>query len=165
MASQEQESVLDLSSLSLNLFAEQEVAPRAKVFARFVAELIADAAVNVYTLASDGEKDLWMPRATVGEAKIQGEEIPANSGLLGMILEEMDPINRRAAEIKREDYGHVDIRKSLVSLTYLPLIHKEELIGVLEILAFEEEITYDAITALMPAAEVAAAAMAAAQAI
>ena len=163
MASQEQESVLDLSSLSLNLFAEQEVAPRAKVFARFVAELIADAAVNVYTLASDGEKDLWMPRATVGEAKIQGEEIPASAGLLGMVLEEMDPINRRAEEIKREDYGHVDIRKSLVSLTYLPLVHKEELIGVLEILAFEEEITYDAITALMPAAEVAAAAMAAAQ--
>ncbi len=163
MASQEQESVLDLSSLSLNLFAEQEVAPRAKVFARFVAELIADAAVNVYTLASDGEKDLWVPRATIGEAKIQGEEIPADAGLLGMILEQMDPINRRAEEIKREDYGHVDIRKSLVSLSYLPLIHKEELIGVLEILAFEEQITYDAITALMPAADVAAAAMAAAQ--
>jgi RND family efflux transporter MFP subunit len=131
--------------------------------ARFVSELIADAAVSVYTLANDGEKDMWVPRATVGEAKIHEEEIPGDSGLLGMLLEEGDPINRLAGEIKREDYPHVDIRKSLVSLTYLPLICKEELIGALEILAFEEQITYEAITALMPAAEVAATAITSAQ--
>jgi RND family efflux transporter MFP subunit len=164
LASQEQESVLDLSPLSLKLFAEQEVTPRAKALARFVSELIADAAVNIYTLASDGEKDVWVPRATIGEAQIHEQEIPGDSGLLGMALEEGEPINRLAGQIKREDYAHVDIRKSLVSLTYLPLLHKEELLGVVEILAFEEEITYEAITALMPAADVAAAAMAAAQA-
>ena len=164
MASQEQESVLDLSSLSLNLFAEQEVAPRARIFARFVSELIADSAVNVYTLAGDGESSIWVPRATVGEAKVHEEAIPGGSGLLGMVLEEMEPINRLGAQIKREDFPHVDIRKSLVSLTYLPMIYKEELLGVLEILAFEEEITYEAITALMPAVDVATAAIFAAQA-
>jgi len=164
LASQEQESVLDLSSLSLNLFAEQEVAPRARIFARFVSELVADSAVNLYTLAGDAEGSLWVPRATVGEAKIQEEAIPADSGLLGLILSDMDPVNRLAGQIKREDYAHVDIRKSLVSLTYLPMLYKQELLGVLEILAFEEEITYEAITALMPAAEVAAAAIAAAEA-
>ena len=163
MASQEQESVLDLSPLSLNLLAEQEVTPRARVLARFVSELIADAAVSVYTLANDGEKNVWVPRATVGDAKIHDEEIPGGSGLLGMLLEEADPINRLAGEIKREDYAHVDIRKSLVSLTYLPLICKDELIGALEILAFEEEITYEAITTLMPAVDVSAAAISAAQ--
>jgi RND family efflux transporter MFP subunit len=163
LASQEQESVLDLSPLSLNLLAEQEVTPRAKIFARFVSELIADAAVSVYTLASAGEKTLWIPRATTGEAKIHEEEIPGSSGLLGRLFEEMEPINRRAGEIKREDYPHVDIRKSLVSLSYFPLIHKEELIGGLEILAFEEEITPEAIAALKPATEVAAAAIVSAQ--
>ena len=163
MASQEQESVLDLSPLSLNLLAEQEVTPRARVLARFVSELIADAAVSVYTLANDGEKNVWVPRVTVGDAKIHDEEIPGGSGLLGMLLDEADPINRLAGQIKREDYAHVDIRKSLVSLTYLPLICKDELIGALEILAFEEEITYEAITALMPAVEVSAAAISAAQ--
>jgi RND family efflux transporter MFP subunit len=164
LASQEQESVLDLSSLSLNLFAEQEVGPRAKVLARFVSQLIADSAVSVYTLAGDAENSLWVPRATVGEAKIHEEAIPGNSGLLGMMLAEGEPINRLSGQIKREDYAHVDTRKSLVSLTYLPLLHKDQLLGVLEILAFEEEITYDAIAALMPAANVAAAAMAAASA-
>jgi RND family efflux transporter MFP subunit len=163
LASQEQESVLDLSPLSLNLLAEQEVAPRARVLARFVSELIAEAGVNVYTLANDGAKDIWLARATVGEAKVHDEEIPGSAGLLGMLLAEGDPINRLSGEIKREDYAHVDIRKSLVSLTYLPLICKDELIGALEILAFEEAITYEAIIALMPALEVAAAAVVAAQ--
>jgi RND family efflux transporter MFP subunit len=164
LASQEQESVLDLLPLSLNLFAEQEVTPRAKTFARFVSELIADAAVSVYTLASAGDKAVWVPRATVGEAKLHNEEIPAESGLLGMVFTESAAINRAAAEIKREDYPHIDIRKSLLSLTYLPLIHNENLIGALEILAFEEEISAEAVEALLPAAEVAAAAIATAQA-
>ena len=164
MASQEQESVLDLLPLSLNLLAEQEVAPRAKVFVRFVSELIADAAVSLYTLATAGEKTIWVPRATVGEARLHDEEIPAESGLLGMVFAGSAPINRTAAEIKREDYPHIDIRKSLVSLTYLPLIHNENLIGALEILAFEEEISAEAVEALLPAADVAAAAIATAQA-
>jgi transcriptional regulator with GAF, ATPase, and Fis domain len=164
LASQEQESVLDLSPLSLNLLAEQEVAPRAKVFARFVSELIADAAVSVYTLATAGEKTLWVPRATVGEAKLHNDEIPAESGLLRMVFTESAAITRRAAEVKREDYPHIDIRKSLLSLTYLPLIHNENLIGALEILAFEEEISANAAQALLPAAEVAAAAISTAQA-
>src|SRR6202035_1586852 len=57
----------------------------------------------------------------------------------------------------------IDIRKSLLSLTYLPLIHNENLIGALEILAFEEEISAEAVEALLPAAEVAAAGIATAQ--
>ena len=137
--------------------------PRARVFARFVSELIADAAVSVYTLANVGEKTLWVPRATVGEAKLHNEEIPAESGLLGIVFSESAAINRTAAAIKREDYPHIDIRKSLLSLTYLPLIHNENLIGALEILAFEEEISAEAVEALLPAAEVAAAAIATAQ--
>ncbi len=163
LANQEQDSVLDLSPLSLNLLAEQEIIPRAKVLARYVSALIGDAAVTVYTLASAGEKTLWVPRATVGEAKIHEEEIPGGSGLLGTLLEEMEPINRRAEEIRREDYPHVDIRKSLLSLTYLPLIYKEDLIGALEILSFEEEISAEAVAALRPAVDVAAAAIASAQ--
>jgi RND family efflux transporter MFP subunit len=164
LARQEQESVLDLLHLSLNLLAEQEVAPRAKVFARFLSELIADAAVSVYTLATAGDRTIWVPRATVGEAKLHNEEIPAESGLLGMVFTESMAVNRTAAQVKREDYPHIDIRKSLKSLTYLPLIHNENLVGALEILAFDEEFSTNALDALLPAAEVAAAAIATAQA-
>ena len=163
MASSEQESVLDLSLLSIQLLAEQEVVPRARAFARFVAGLLPDCAVSVYTLASDGNSDFWMPRAIVGEAAIHEQAIRAESGLLGSLLSESVPILRTAPDLKREDYPHVDTRKSLLSLACIPLIHGENLVGALEILAFEEPNSEDDIQTLLPAAEVAATALATAQ--
>ena len=163
MASQEQESVLDLSPLSTQLLAEQEVAPRARVFAKYVAGLLPESAVSVYTLASDGESDFWLPRATVGEAAIHDQAISANSGFLGSLLSEAVPILRSAAQLKREDYAHIDARRTLLSLVCIPLIHKESLVGALEILAFEEPNSESDVQALLPAAEVAGTALASAQ--
>jgi RND family efflux transporter MFP subunit len=164
LASQEQESILDLTALSTNLLTEQEVFPRARAFARFVAELLADCAVSVYTIGTDDQGTCWVPRATVGDATIHDQAIPEHSGLLGLLAEETEAIHRTAAELKREDYAHIDTRKTLLSLTYLPLVHGENLLGALEILGFEEETSKEAIEALLPATEVAAAALASAQA-
>jgi RND family efflux transporter MFP subunit len=163
LASQEQESVLDLSPLSTQLLAEQEVAPRARVFAKYVAGLLPESAVSVYTLASDGESNFWLPRATVGEAAIHDQAISGDSGFLGSLLSETVPILRSAAQLKREDYAHIDTRRTLLSLVCIPLLHKESLIGALEILAFEEPNSESDVQALLPAAEVAGTALASAQ--
>jgi len=156
--------VLDLSPLSTQLLADQEVTPRARAFAKFVADLLPDCAVSVYTLASDEESNFWVPRAIVGDAAIHDEAISAESGLLGSLIRESVPILRTAAELKREDYPHIDTRKTLLSLACIPLIHRDNLIGAVEILTFEEPNSEDDIQTLLPAAEVAAAALASAQA-
>jgi RND family efflux transporter MFP subunit len=164
LASSEQESVLDLSPLSTQLLAEQEVSPRARAFARFVAGLLPDCAVSVYTLASIADTTVWQPRAIVGDAAIHEEAITAESGLLGALLVDSAPLLRTAPDLKREDYPHVDARKTLLSLTCIPLIHNGNLMGALEILAFEDPNTQDDIQTLLPATEVAAAALSSAQA-
>ena len=164
MASSEQESVLDLSPLSTRLLAEQEVAPRAKVLATFVASLLPDCAVSVYTLASDENSNFWVPRAIVGDAAIHEVAITAESGLLGAMLGEAAPVLRTAPDLKREDYPHIDTRKTILSVACIPLIHGEDLLGALEVLAFEEPNSEDDIQALLPAAEVSAAAFHSAQA-
>jgi RND family efflux transporter MFP subunit len=164
LASSEQESVLDLSPLSTQLLAEQEVSPRAKAFANFVAGLLPDSAVSVYTVASHENSTFWLPRAIVGDAAIHEEAITAESGLLGAMLSITAPVLRSAPELKREDYPHIDTRKTLLSLACVPLIHGGSLIGALEILSFEEANSEDDIHALLPAAEVAAAALSSAQA-
>ncbi len=163
MASSEQESVLDLSSLSTQLLAEQEVFPRARAFARFIVGLLPDCAVSVYTLASIADTTVWQPRAIVGDAAIHEEAITAESGLLGALLIDAVPVLRTAPELKREDYPHIDTRKTMLSLTCIPLMQGENLIGALEILAFEEPNSEDDIQTLLPAAEVAAAALSSAQ--
>jgi RND family efflux transporter MFP subunit len=158
------DSILDTSVLSASLLAEQEVAPRARAFARFVAELLPESVVSVYTLVSNGAETYWTPKATVGEATIHEQSIPANFGILGSLLEEPAAVLRNGDEIKREDYPHIDARRTLVSLCYIPLLYNDSLMGALEILSFEEELTGEAIDALLPATGVVAASIASAQA-
>jgi RND family efflux transporter MFP subunit len=164
LASSEQESVLDLSPLSTQLLAEQEVSPRARAFARFVAGLLPDCAVSVYTFAGDENTNFWVPRAVVGDAAIHEQAITAESGLLGRLLTDVVPVLRAVPNLKREDYAHIDTRKTALSLACIPLIHGESLIGALEILSFEEGNTEDDVRTLLPAAELAAAALSSAQA-
>jgi len=162
LASQEQEAGLHLSALALGLLAEQEVAPRARVFAKFVAGQLPDSAVSVYTLASDGEHNFWIPRAVVGDAAVHDQQVPADSGLLGAVLEAGKPVLRAGGQLKREDYAHVDTRKTLVSLACIPMRRGDSLIGALELLAFDEPHSEEKVRALLPAAALAATAMASA---
>ena len=164
LAISEQESVRDLSPLSTQLLGDQEVVPRARTFARFVAGLLADSAVIVYTLTTDGEKYVWVTRAVIGEAAVNDPKVPCDSGLLGTVLSECQPVLRLGDKLRREDYPHVDVRKTILSLAYIPLIRNEELVGALEIFAFEAPNSPEDVQTLLPAATVAAAALASAQA-
>jgi RND family efflux transporter MFP subunit len=163
LSSQEQKSILDLSALSSTLLAEQEVPQRARALARFVAEFFPDAAVSVYTLASDASATYWIPRATVGEATLHGASIQSNSGLLGRLMDDPVPQLRTGTALKREDYPHIDIRRSLQSLCYIPLLNGDSLVGALEILSFNEKLSDDVIVALQPASALGAIAITAAQ--
>jgi RND family efflux transporter MFP subunit len=163
LSSQEQKSVLDLSALSSTLLAEQEVPQRGRALARFVAEFLPDAAISVYTLAGDASAAYWIPRATVGEATLHGSSIQSNSGLLGRLMDDPVPQLRTGTALKREDYPHIDIRRSLQSLCYLPLLNGATLIGALEILLFNGNLSRDVVVALQPAIALAAIAITAAQ--
>lgn len=163
MPSPDQDSILDISVLSTNLLAEQELGPRARALARFVANLLPQSAVSVYTLGSDGSNTYWIPKATIGEAAIHDQSILAGTGTLGSLLEESAPVLRTAAELKREDYPHIDTRRTLLSLCYIPLLHNDSLFGALEILSFEAELSGRTVDALLPLARIAAASIASAQ--
>lgn len=155
--------MLGISPLCIQFLAEQEVIARSRVFANFVSGVLPGCAVSVYTLGENGDGAVWVPRAIVGDAAIHEGAVSAESGLLGSLIGEAVAVLRLAHELKREDYPHIDTRKTLRSLVCIPLIHGQNLIGALEILAFEEAHSAHDIAELLPAAEVAAAALASAQ--
>lgn len=161
--SRKQESILDISVLSSNLLAEQEVAPRAHALAHFIAEFFPESAVNVYTLGANSDASYWILKATFGGANVHDQAIQSDSGFLGRLIEDASPVLRSGAALKREDYPHVDIRKTLRSLCYLPLLKDETLVGALEILSFDDELAEEAIEGLQPACQLAAAALVSAQ--
>lgn len=155
--------MVDVSALTLDLLKEAEVAPRARAIAKFVAGVLPESAVCVYTCATDGEKQFWVPRAVSGDATVNQLGVEADAGLLGEMVHEGRPLLRLANELKREDYAHVDTRRTLLSLACLPLGQNGEIIGAIEILAFEEPNSEGDLQALLPAAQVAAAALQSAQ--
>ena len=76
-----------------------------------------------------------------------------------------DPVPqlRTGTALKREDYPHIDIRRTLQSLCYIPLLNGDILIGALEILSFNEKLSVDVVAALQPASDLGAIAIIAAQ--
>jgi RND family efflux transporter MFP subunit len=146
------------------LIKAQEVASRSRVLASFTAELIPDSAVTVYTIASDADENYWVPRAIIGDATIHEQAIPSDSGMLGELFNDAsEVISKSAPQLQREDYPHIDARRTVRSLHYVPLVDGEDLVGAVEILCFGVVATSDALETLINISEPAAASLVSAQ--
>ena len=142
------------------LIEEQEVASRARVLASFTSELVPDSAASVYTLASEGGENFWAPRAIVGDATIHEQAIASDSGLLGDLFDgDSTPVTKSVPKLQREDYPHIDARRTVRSISYIPLIHGEDLVGAVEILCFGAEAIPGALETLVEISEPAAASL------
>ncbi|MGC1907595.1 MAG: efflux RND transporter periplasmic adaptor subunit [Candidatus Acidiferrum sp.] len=144
-----QNSASAVAALFAELIKKQEVVSRARVYASFAVDLIPNSAVTVYTLVSDGTDTYWISRATVGDAAIHDQTILAEVGTLGQLLRSGEPIRKSHLQLKREDYPHVDARRTVRSLDYVPLSNGDDLIGALEVLCFEDEPTGEMIETLV----------------
>jgi RND family efflux transporter MFP subunit len=163
MVSQSFNLKIDLVDFSARLLAAQELIPRARIIARTIAELLPGTAVNAYVLSSLDAVEVWVPKATVGEVSVQAENVSAGSGTLAELLAQKVVLLLSGKNLLREKYAHLDIRRTLLSLAYLPLLKDQTLAGAIEILSFEKEITAEQLGALSPVADVSAAALMAAQ--
>lgn len=150
---------LNIAALSARLLEELEVLPRARITAQTVAEALPGSCVNVYATAALTDSDGWSLLARVGEAAIPEATIPLETGTLGILAHELTPLTFEGKTLVREEYAHVNVRRTLLSLSYLPLIQHESLIGAIEILSFENKLNQSQLDALGPAAEVASGAL------
>ena len=128
---------IDLTAFSADLLATQELIPRARLIARAVAQLVPVCSTNVYTAGfADGAR-VWIPRAWSGEQTVRGAIGAAETGTLAELARRREPLLHSGAHLSREDYAHLDIRRTLQSLAYLPLENERELVGAVEVLSFE----------------------------
>ena len=160
MATQGSVLAIDLAGFSALLLENREVFPRARVIAQAVTDLFPDAAANVYLLATFDQGQVWAPQATSGEVTVHDTSVPAEHGTLGMIASKIRPFALSAKELAREEYAHLNVRRTLNSLGYLPLTHQGRLLGAIEILSFETELTSATIQSLQPIADISASALA-----
>jgi GAF domain-containing protein/multidrug efflux pump subunit AcrA (membrane-fusion protein) len=150
---------IDLTKLSAELLAAQELIPRARSVARSIAEALPGSSVNIYTADSLDGGDVWILRAWIGEQSVRGGSLPMSGGTLGAVAERRESLLFTGSNLAREEYGHLDIRRTLRSLAYLPLKTRDDLSGIVEILSFEVELTAAELQELAPLATIAVSAL------
>ncbi len=158
MKIQKSELGIPVAEFAAALLARQEVVPRAEVTADQVAELFPGAAVVVYVI-EDQEHPAWRAKATVGEIAV-ADAMEFHEGPLGAVAENKTLQLFEGANLKREDYAHLDIRRTVVSLAYVPLLVRETLVGAIELVSCEQSFSASMLPLLSDIAELAAPAIA-----
>jgi RND family efflux transporter MFP subunit len=151
---------IDLAEFAARLFANQEVIPRARTCAQILSQLISGSAVSVYLVGTQYGVDVWRVKSSAGEVSVHSAAVPLETGTLGEVAAQKAPLAFSGADLPRESYAHLDTRKTVVSLAYLPLLKDEICVGAIEILSFEGALDEKAAEELMPMANIAAAALA-----
>ncbi len=167
MATQSPNIVLDITAISVRLLEAREISARARIIAHSLAALLPGSAVNgsavnVYLVSPTTQGEVWTVQAAVGDAAPDAT-VPLDSGVLGILAASSEPLLLSGESLLREQYAHLNVRKTVQSLVYLPLAVNRALIGAIEILSFEEPLAEIHLNVLQGVAELAGSALHAAQ--
>jgi RND family efflux transporter MFP subunit len=152
----------NLVDLAARLLEELELQPRARIVAETIFEAFRETAVNMYGTSALVDNDGWTVLATAGDVATE-TSFPLETGTLGILARQPRLLRFEGDSLMREEYAHVNVRRTLHSLSYLPLLQSESLVGAIEILSFESKITEGQLQALSPVAEIASSALLAAR--
>ncbi|HEV8523696.1 MAG TPA: efflux RND transporter periplasmic adaptor subunit [Terriglobales bacterium] len=148
-----------IHEFAVALLSEREVAPRARHTAQQLAELLPGTGVVVYVI-EDQQAPQWTPKAAAGAVTVPAAAISFDAGTLGAIAERREPLLFAGSDLAREDYAHLDVRRTVVSLSCLPLTVDEVRVGAIEIVSFDAPLTEASLAPVMEIAEFAAIALA-----
>ena len=70
MATQGPMVAIDLAAFSARLFDSRELAPRARLAAQAVRDLLPGTGINIYLLGDQAGERVWTPQATVGDVSV-----------------------------------------------------------------------------------------------
>ena len=161
MAAQKSEFAVSVAAFATALLARPEVGPRAQVTAEHVAQLLAGTAVVVYII-EDLDNPAWTRKAIAGEIEVAGT-LEFSTGTLGAVAENKTLMVFEGSDLEREDYAHLDIRRTVTALAYVPLLVDEVLFGAIEVVSYEQPLPETTLEALQEVAELASPALAAAR--
>lgn len=153
---------IELTEFASELLSEREVIPRARHIANLISALLPSTAVVVYVLEPRDEGFGFSAKAISGDVRVDNNLVN-ESQLLQRISESPEIAIFTGAELTREEYAHLDLRRTLASLVYLPLAIDDNLVGIVEAAAFEEQITAKSLSSFAPVARLSAYALYSAQ--
>jgi RND family efflux transporter MFP subunit len=130
-------SSVRLIEFAASLLSQREVIPRARLTAEQVAQIIPASAVVVYVII-DQQAPIWIPKAMAGEIAMGVEEVEFEAGTLGAAAEIKGIAVFGTPELSREDFAHLDVRRTVSSLAYVPLLVNDNFCGTIEIVTYDQ---------------------------
>jgi RND family efflux transporter MFP subunit len=159
MATQRPGLAVPLAEFAAGLLSEREVTPRARLTAHQVAEILPGAAVVVYAV-EDQAAPAWSAKAAEGEVQVAVSVVEFGAGTLGIIAEKKEARIFPGGELTREQYSHLNLRRTVASLAYVPILLEEMLLGAIEIIHYDRPVTESEMAQVAEVAEYAALALA-----
>jgi GAF domain-containing protein len=105
------------------------------VIAQQVAELLPGIAVVVYVI-EDQEAPVWAPKVTAGEIAV-GHVMEFHSGTLGALAANKTYLQFEGGDLRREEYAHLDVRRTVTGLAYVPFLLDNVLFGAIEVVNYD----------------------------
>lgn len=155
---------INIADFAARLLEIPETAGRARVVAQAILSQFPGVTSIIYVLEEDHDGSFWSVRATLGESVEPDPTVAADAGTLGSIFNHPRTIVLEGNTLVREDFAHLNVRRTVKGLACVPLMYGEILTGAIEILSFDAPLRTPMLEGLQPLFEVAASALAAAQA-
>ena len=161
MATQRSAFAVPVVEFAAALLSRSEVGSRAQVTAEQVAQLLPGTAVVVYII-EDLDNPAWTCKAIAGEVEVGGPT-EFSAGTLGAVAENKTLMVFGGSDLQREDYAHLDIRRTVTALAYVPLLADEVVFGAIETVSYEQPFPQAMLEALQEVTDLASPALAAAR--
>lgn len=132
------------------LFVEREVAPRAQVIAQEASARLRGTPVVVYLFDPEAEPR-WSLKGSTGDVKASAK---CEALTLASVADQNVPVLFSHDQLVREHYAHLDVRRTIASLAYVPLLDHSRLLGAIEAISFDRPLTNSDLNELGLLAEV-----------
>ncbi len=148
------------ANLAASLLAAPDSSARATLIASAVVQLIPDSACIVHRMVSLPPSSQWTAIGKAGDISVRQIAQSTPSRLLAPLLSQAPQARiYLASDIRREDYAHLNVSRSIASIAYLSLLSKGQIIGAIEILTFSSEPRHQDLENLIPILELASPAL------
>jgi multidrug resistance efflux pump/GAF domain-containing protein len=141
---------LDSIDVAALLLASPSSRDRASEIASATAALIADSACVLYRFNAEAPESPWTAIAYAGDLTLTPGLTPSDDLLAPLLTETPEPVVYIGADLQREEFAHLQISRSFVSIAYLPLLQDAQLIGAMELLTFSTELTAEDLESIAP---------------
>jgi len=137
------------SAFVLNLLSARDLNTVSRLLTTQTAGLEHVSAAILYLVGEPG----WSPKSVVGPVQVDKQVIPVEGSTLAEVLSDPTPQYFSGSDVTREHYAHLETRRTLQSLAYIPIAFQGQLGAVLEVISFDDPLSEEDVANLSALAE------------